>query len=450
MHRLIRPHSRSLYIKTDRFVKAADDDKENLPNYFAKLLNHFELNLNPALSIEDLKLGEVSEERLRATMPCLSSIQSQLWPLMLKNLDMVLISPLLEDKVSTYFMPSYLRMDTNSPSLDLLVLTDSLETTVRHLKTAKSLNKLKNLHLNGLLYRDSLIEALNKYKESKVLFAHTVKFNELIDANLIERGSIGTVVVDNVDLQQDMGNEDAILSVFEKLHVKQRILISSTWQRHVQSLTERLAASAVQVKLSINLANAPIKHSAVFHPERVRHERLESNLKYFLKLCNDRALVYTSSNRVSEGVQRYLEGKGFTAEVLSDSMNLHEVHQIQRRLMENSLQVVVSTVIASRYLTPGQFSLAVNFSCPLSLEDYKDRLHKFDMTRFNRMITLTSHSDSIFSPLLIKVFEESGQPMPNELLTVENTLEDMDPGTDDAECVSRFERQNNEAIYFDS
>jgi ATP-dependent RNA helicase DDX5/DBP2 len=446
MHGLIRPHSRSLYIKTDQFGKAAEN---NSPNYFVKLLNHFELNLNPTLSIADLKLEEDREKRLRASVSSLSSIQSQLWPLMLKNIDMVLITALLEDKVSTYFMPPYLRMDTNSPSLDLLVLTDSLETTRKHLKTARSLNKLRHLQINGLLYKDSLIEACAKFKESKVLFAHTVKFNELIDANLIERGSIGTVVVDNVDLQQDMGVEDALLNVFAKLQVKQRVLISSTWQRHVQNLTERITASAVQVKLSINLANAPIKHSAVFHPERLRNERLESSLKYFLKLCNDRALVYTSSDRVSENVQRYLEGKGISAEVVSDSMDLHEVHQIQQRLRDNSLQVVVSTVIASRFLSAGLFSLAVNFSCPLSLDDYKDRLYKFDMTRFNRMFTLLSYSDSIFSPLFIKVFEESGQPMPNELLTVENSLEDMDPGTDDAECVSRFERQNNEAIYFD-
>mmetsp|Transcript_1863 Transcript_1863/g.3992 ORF Transcript_1863/g.3992 Transcript_1863/m.3992 type:complete len:450 (+) Transcript_1863:2236-3585(+) len=441
---LPRGFSNTFRPRTYRFVEADNED-----NCSFKLLSHYELEQEPLKTVEELKLPEEIRTRLLKFGPTLTFAQSKIWPLIYKNLDIALVSSLPEDRISTYCIPQLTMMNQNSPELSLLVLSNANDMVVKNWKGIKAAMKQQHLNMQALNGNDSLVDASCKFRESKVIIAETFKINELLEAQLIDKRQVNTIIVDSVDLQQDSGYEGSLLNIFNKLIPKQRIIISKSWQRQVQGLIEKLAPNSVTAKLSLGIKQPNLRHYMSFAPERFKYDRILYPLKN--PKASEKILVYTSSDKTTEYLQTLLLKYEMKVEALRDNSEAHEVNEVMHNLYSGVSNGVITTLGASRHLKTGYFQSVFNYSVPMTIEDYRDRLMKIDFSKYCKITSLISYSDSIFASVIFKVCQEADISVPVELAELENKLEDKDPGADeDIECNSRFERQSNENDYFDS
>lgn len=448
---LARGLIRGIVNNTRYSQRYSNTDTEDTASF--KQLSHFELEQPPIRNIHEMQLQpEIEEAILRIQRP-VTLVQSHIWPLLFKNLDLVVMSSLTDDRINSYLIPLFAKLNPNRVGLELLVLSNSADNAYKNIKGSKQLIMMqKQAKLNFLSDTDVISTSVSKYRSSQVLFSSASHLNELLESKLVDIRSISGIIVESVDNIQDSGYENALVKIFNSLQPKQRIFITKSWQKNVTSLTERLAPDALKVRVSMNIKSNYIKHLMYLVPEKYKAGRILSSIKYTIESINpsDKSIILTSSDRVSEYLDRIWKDSNINFEVLRESSAPHNISEAIHNLSRGTTHALISTTSALRYLKQGTFSQVYNYSCPTSVDEYKDRMLKLDFSKFCRVSTILSHHDTMLATVLMKICEEAEIEVPPEIAHLQNRLEDIAPGFDDAEDTSRFERQNNEDFFFDS
>ncbi len=199
------------------------------------------------------------------------------------------------------------------------------------------------------------------------------RLKDLIDRNLIQPETFGSIVLDEVDRMLDMGFVDEIKELLSKLPVeRQSLFFSATMPEKIERLVGQFLKNPKIVKIQQGSTSANVDQDVV----RVRDKSMKFNeLSSLLKKDElNKVLIFIETKAEVERITSGLKTEGFKADSIHGDKKQRERHQALTSFKKNEINILVATDVAARGLDIDNVSHVINYTVPQTYEDYIHRI----------------------------------------------------------------------------
>ena len=312
-----------------------------------------ELSLRPEL------LGNLQTLKFDHMTP----IQALSLPAMLAGKDVLAQAQTGTGKTAAFGLGLLNRLQVDAFRVQALVLcptrelADQVAREIRSL--ARALHNVKVLTLCGGLPFGPQIGSLAH--GAHIVVGTPGRINEHLRKGTLTLDRLQTLVLDEADRMLDMGFQDALDAILEKVpSQRQTWLFSATYPDDVQALARRVQQSPVMARIDAEIKPLQIEQ----HWHRVGAGEADRLHALRLLLHHHRptsALVFCATRQETGNVMRALRDDGISALALSGDLEQKQRDQVLVRFASQSVTVLVATDVAARGLDIEALDLVVNF-----------------------------------------------------------------------------------------
>jgi ATP-dependent RNA helicase DBP3 len=436
-------------------VMHAKDDEEG--NEETKKINKDE-SYFPFLSFEDPECKAVIAESLLRqctegngfTKP--SPIQAQSWPLLMskkdgRKRDVVGIAETGSGKTLAFCMPALSSMvvagGTEQKRLPrMLVLSPTRELAMQSdavLQEFGAVVGLKSLVVYGGVPKYEQKAAL-KRKDVDCIVATPGRIKDLINEGACDLSKIQHLVLDEADRMLDMGFEEdvkfIISSCLPKEDGRQTAMFSATWPASIQAIAMDYMVDPVRLYVGFEAivgsngenrvddalsANKRVEQIVEVIDDRARDKRLVELLRKNQK--KGRILVFGLYKKEVERLEHSLKRDGFTVCSIQGNKHQHARTQALTEFKEGTTKIMVATDVAARGLDIPNVEMVINYTFPLTIEDYVHRIGRTGRAgKTGISHTFFQPTDKSHAGELQQVIKQAGQTPPEELMKFGSTI----------------------------
>ncbi len=207
-----------------------------------------------------------------------------------------------------------------------------------------------------------------------IVIATPGRLKDHMDRGSADLSRVEILVLDEADRMLDMGFQEEIDAIVERVPAKrQTLLFSATLEGVVGRLAQRVTKNAKRIDVAPARETRPdITQHALFADNGNHKERMLDALLRETEV--EQALVFTSTKRSAAELSLSLQGKGFAAGALHGDMHQRERTHTLQRLRDGRMRVLVATDVAARGIDVPGINLVVNYDAPSQSEDYLHRI----------------------------------------------------------------------------
>jgi ATP-dependent RNA helicase DBP3 len=377
-------------------------------------------------------------------------IQSQCWPIILSGRDIVAIAETGSGKTLGFILPSLIhifsqadissvsqsqsnnKFNTGAAGPIALVLSPTRElaqqTSVVCESASTTLNsKLKIACIYGgtekRLQRDALKNGCH------IVVACPGRLLSLIDENIICIKRVTYMVLDEADRMLDMGFEPDIRAIMGHISPnRQTLMFSATWPTVIQKLASEFISNPVHVTIgrvdaSELKANTRVKQTIQVMEDHEKQPKLISLLQQYCPSShktdkqNNRVIVFCLYKKEVDRIARFLEMKGFNNVVLSGDRTQADRERAIADFKSGKARLLIATDVAARGLDVNDVEHVINYTFPLTVEDYIHRIGRTGRAgKSGNAYTFFTKAEKGLSGALINVLRESNENVPEELM----------------------------------
>lgn len=292
----------------------------------------------------------------------LSPMQQEASKLILREpSDVVILSPTGSGKTLAYLLPLIQKINPSSDTLQAVVIVPNRELA---LQSSSILKALSTPVRSYACYGGR--PAMDEHKQLKriqpqIIFATPGRLNDHICKGNIATNTICYVVIDEFDKCLEMGFQNEMKEVLAQLHaVKQRILLSAT---DADSIPEFVNVKHLRRLDYLDEGNATkqIQIFAVSSPDK---DKLETLSKLLLTFGNQSSIVFVNHRDSAERIHEYLQNNRFSSTVFHGGLDQKQRETSLYQFSNGSVNVLVSTDLASRGLDIPDVSNIVHYHLP--------------------------------------------------------------------------------------
>eukprot|EP00124_Ichthyophonus_hoferi_P005754 Ihof_evm2s937 gene=Ihof_evmTU2s937 len=312
-------------------------------------------------------------------------IQAQAWPVCLSGRDMVGIAATGSGKTIAFSVPTVVYIKSQ-PALQVkqgkkgplvLVLAPTRELAVQIEEVYKSMAATCGIRSTCIYGGVSKYTQISELKQGvHVIVATPGRLLAHIEEGALDLSSVGYLVLDEADRMLDMGFEPDIRRILACITgSRQTVMFSATWPKEIRALAAEFLKNPVKVIVGSDdlTANKNVKQIVeVLEPSEKDWRLLNIMKKYHTG--KNRVLVFVLYKKEAPRVERYLRQKGFTCSAVHGDLNQFERTAAVEAFKSGKTPVLIATDVCARGLDIPKVELVVNYTFPLTVEDYVHRI----------------------------------------------------------------------------
>ena len=301
----------------------------------------------------------------RLGISALNAMQQDALQTIRKGASVVLLSPTGSGKTLAYLLPLLQKLDAQNDNLQALIIVPSRELAIQTADVARRLcSELRVAACYGGR------PAMEEHQQLRGLRPHLVAatpgrlLDHLQKGNLLPE-DVRILVLDEFDKLLELGFREQMQDIIALLPaLQQRILLSATDADEIPAFV----GSDKHIRLSFldeEESDARISLRLVKSPEK---DKLQSLLRLLCTLGTQKSLVFVGYRESVERVGNYLEQNGLMAGILHGGMEQRDRERALYRFLNSSVNVLVSTDLASRGIDITGIDNIIHYHLPLNLE----------------------------------------------------------------------------------
>jgi len=149
----------------------------------------------------------------------------------------------------------------------------------------------------------------------------------------------------------------------------------------------------------------------------VKDQKLEQLLRQYHKSRTNRVLVFALYKKEASRVELFLQRRGWNAQSIHSDKSQAERTRALERFKDGSIPLLVATDVASRGLDIPDVEYVINYTFPLTIEDYVHRIGRTGRAGKEGVShTFFTLFDKGRAAELVKVLRDADQKIPDDLL----------------------------------
>lgn len=357
-------------------------------------------------------------------------IQSQCWPIIGSGRDIIGIAETGSGKTLAFSLPALKHMlyryDHPIPGLPpnpiMLVLSPTRELAMQSQEVMEKAGKeceIRSVCCYGGVPKWQQRQALRWGAE--VVVATPGRLKDLVNMGCLNLKGVSYLVLDEADRMLDQGFEDDIREIIGMTHPeRQTCLFSATWPEAIRQLAREFLTDPIKVTIGSDdlTANTSIKQIVEVIDERDKPEKLIKCLeKYANADTKNRMIVFVLKKTDAVEVENELWNKGYNVVSIHGDKTQWERTNALEKFKRGQCNIMVATDVAARGLDIPDVEAVINFSFPLTIEDYVHRIGRTGRAgKEGTAHSLFTQQDYKLAGCLVKVLKDANQEVPPEML----------------------------------
>jgi len=356
-------------------------------------------------------------------------IQAECYPIILSGREVISIAETGSGKTLAFAVPALCRLstivkasNTTKPVPRVLVLSPTRELAMQTADVCSVAGKfcgITSICLYGGVPKDDQRRLLSRGVD--IVVGTPGRIIDLLDESSLSFKEISYLVLDEADRMLDMGFERDIRKILQQVPRKrQTLMFSATWPVSIQSLAHEFLSDPVQISIgSLDLsANQKVHQIVEVLDPFKKDNRLDELLHQYHKSRKNKVLVFVLYKKEADRVENTLRRKGWKVQSLHGDKSQHERNQVINRFKNGSEPLLIATDVAARGLDINDVEYVINFTFPLTIEDYVHRIGRTGRAgKQGTSHTLFTIHEKGHAGELVNVLKESNQNVPTELLS---------------------------------
>ncbi|KAK2462100.1 hypothetical protein APHAL10511_006563 [Amanita phalloides] len=329
-------------------------------------------------------------------------IQACTWAPAFNGCDVVGIAETGSGKTLAFGIPALVRL-VNRPAtrkkesaVSVLVLAPTRELALQTHDTLSALGEpfgIASVAVFGGVPKEPQVKMLRNASKAKdgmktrIIVGTPGRVLDLVQENVCDLGGVDYLVLDEADRMLDKGFENDIRSIISNTKQgaeRQTMMFSATWPEAVRRLANTFQHNPIRVTIGGDdlTANRRVEQVVqVFDDSRQKDSRLLNTLRSLaLKKRPDsssdsRVLVFALYKKEAARVEQMLRRQGYTAAcALHGDMSQNDRMSTLDRFRSGQANLMVATDVAARGLDIPNVGTVINYTFPLTIEDYVHRI----------------------------------------------------------------------------
>eukprot|EP00798_Chlamydomonas_sp_ICE-L_P032483 gene32483-17723_t len=399
-----------------------------------------------------------------------SPIQCQVWPIIMSGYDLIGIASTGSGKTLGFGLPAlaHIHAQRNAgvykgkgPFALCMAPTRELAIQIADvLVDAGSKCKVRCLCVYGGVPKPPQVATLKNGVE--FLVGTPGRLEDLMEEGSCKLNETSYLVLDEADRMLDLGFEPHIRTICSRIRSdRQTVMFSATWPSSVQQLASNFMSAPIKVNVGSQdlAASHTISQTVEVVELHARNERLCVLLDKYHKSRENRIIIFVLYKKEAPQVERLLQARGFKLNMYYKSreeriiicvLYKKEAPQVEQLLQargfkcasihgdisqpmrqqaveqfkSGKIPLLIATDVAARGLDIPDVEVVINYSFPLTTEDYVHRIGRTGRAG-KTGIAHTFFCASMDKPRageLINVLREADQPVPEALMKFGTTV----------------------------
>jgi len=302
-------------------------------------------------------------------------IQEQSIPVLLEGKDLVGQAKTGSGKTAAFALPILQRVRLGNRRLQALVLCPTRELCAQVAgeirRLARRLPGLQVLVLAGGQPIRPQVDALEK--GAHIAVGTPGRILDLLDREVLQTGTLATVVLDEADRMLDMGfREDMERILAATPASRQTVLFSATFPPDIEALSRTFQKKPTRVTVE----EAPDAIPAI---QQLRFDcALEEKTAMLVRVLRQyqpaSAIVFCNLKATVTDVKQALTEAGVSADGLQGDLEQFERDRVMAKFRNGTTRVLIATDVAGRGIDVEALDAVINFDLPIQPEPYVHRI----------------------------------------------------------------------------
>ena len=361
-------------------------------------------------------------------------IQSCCWPVLLQGRDIVGVAETGSGKTLAFGIPALQYVITNPEKkkkkgvIQVLVVAPTRELAIQ---TRDNLARVCEplgygvFCLYGGIPKGEQLREMNNYALPIHIAVGTPgRVLDLAREGSLDLSQVSYLTLDEADRMLDKGFEPDIRAIIgmTKSHEAGRHtnMFSATWPPAVRGLAETFMRSPVRVTVGSDelSANRRVAQTVeVLEDGRAKERRLNAFLREInAHKSKDKVLIFALYKKEAQRVENTLRRWGYQVSGIHGDLSQRDRMASLEAFKTAETPLLVATDVAARGLDIPNVEHVINYTFPLTIEDY---IHRIGRTgrggKTGKALTFFTDEDKAHAGELIRVLKDADQPVPKEM-----------------------------------
>jgi ATP-dependent RNA helicase DBP3 len=260
-----------------------------------------------------------------------------------------------------------------------------------------------------------------------IVVATPGRLEDLIGDGICSLDEISYLVLDEADRMLDLGFEPHIRTIAGSIRAdRQTLMFSATWPSSIRKLASEFLCNPAKVTIGSEdlAASHTVKQIVEVVDGAARDRLLDSLLKKYHSSRKNRVIIFVLYKKEAARVESMLQKRGWNAAAVHGDISQAQRTAAVEAFKAGDVPLLVATDVAARGLDIPDVEAVINYSFPLTTEDYVHRIGRTGRAGKSGIAhtMFVGANDKPRAGELINVLKEAKQKVPDELLAFGTTV----------------------------